>query len=177
MSRIGNKPIKLGAGTTVDIKDRDVTVKGKKDTLSLTLPELIDVEVDGDTVLVKRANESRKAKSNHGLARTLVNNMVVGVDTGFTKQLEIRGVGYRAAVAGNSLSLTLGFSHPVDYPIPAGITVTVEKNVNITVTGADKQLVGQVAAEIRAYRKPDAYKGKGVRYVGEYVIQKEGKTA
>lgn len=177
MSRIGNQPIALKKGISVDIAGNHITVKGPKGTLEIDVPALIAVTVDGDQVIVSRPDDSREAKSMHGLARTLVSNMVVGVDTGFKKELEIRGIGYRAEVKGKILVLSLGFSHPVDYPIEEGITIDVDPKKNtITVSGADKQRVGQTAAEIRSYRKPDVYKGKGIRYVGEYVLQKEGKT-
>ncbi len=176
MSRIGKKPIPLTAKVSVDVKDSHVTVKGPKATLESDLPDLIAAKVEDSALLVSRANDTREAKALHGLTRSLLNNMVVGVETGFNKQLEIRGVGYRAEVKGKSLAMSLGYSHPIEYPIPEGIEISVNKQNIITVSGADKQQVGQVAAEIREYRKPDAYKGKGVRYVGEYVIQKEGKT-
>lgn len=177
MSRIGNQPIPLKKGISVDVAGNHVTVKGPNGTLEIDVPEVISVAVEGDQVLVTRPDDSREAKSLHGLARTLVSNMVVGVDTGFKKELEIRGIGYRAEVKGKSLVLNLGFSHPVEYAIEDGITIDVDPKKNtITVSGANKQRVGQVAAEIRNYRKPDVYKGKGIRYVGEYVIQKEGKT-
>ncbi len=177
MSRIGNQPIPLKSGITVDIKDRHVTVKGPKATLESQLPELVEAKAEGEQVVVTRLDESRRARSMHGLARSLINNMVVGVDTGFKKELEIRGVGYRAEVKGKNLVLTVGYSHPVEFPVPEGITIEADPKKNtITVSGADKQQVGQVAADIRKFRKPDVYKGKGIRYVGEYVIQKEGKT-
>lgn len=177
MSRIGNQPIPIKSGIKVDIKDRHVVVKGPKATLEMDLPDLVEAKTEDDEVVVTRADESRQAKSLHGLARNLINNMVIGVDEGFKKELEIRGVGYRAEVKGKQLVLSLGFSHPVEFDVPEGITIEVEARRNIiTVTGADKQLVGQVAADIREYRKPDVYKGKGIRYVGEYVLQKEGKT-
>ncbi|OVE77962.1 50S ribosomal protein L6 [bacterium F16] len=177
MSRIGNQPIPLKKGVSVDIAGSHVTVKGPNGTLVVEVPAPIAVAVDGDQVVVSRPDDSRNAKSLHGLARTLVYNMVVGVDTGFKKELEIRGIGYRAEVKGKNLVLSLGYSHPIEHAIEDGITINVDPKKNtITVTGADKQRVGQVAAEIRSYRKPDAYKGKGVRYVGEFVLQKEGKT-
>lgn len=177
MSRIGNQPIPLKKGISVDVAGNHVTVKGPNGTLEIDVPEVISVAVEGDQVLVTRPDDSREAKSLHGLARTLVSNMVVGVDTGFKKELEIRGIGYRAEVKGKSLVLNLGFSHPVEHAIEDGIKIDVDPKKNtITVSGANKQRVGQVAAEIRNYRKPDVYKGKGIRYVGEYVIQKEGKT-
>ena len=177
MSRIGNKPIELKKGVSVDVSDRHVTVKGPNGSLEMDLPGAIEVKAEDTQLLVVRPDDSRENKSLHGLSRSLLNNMVVGVDTGFKKDLDIRGVGYRAEVKGKALVLSLGFSHPVEYPIREGIKIEVEPKKNIiTITGADKQAVGQVAAEIRAYRKPDVYKGKGIRYVGEYVIQKEGKS-
>ncbi len=176
MSRIGNKPIALTGGVSADVSGRNVTVKGPKATLQQELPELVEAKVEENQLVVTRTNESRRAKAMHGLARSLLNNMVVGVATGFKKELEIRGVGYRAEVKGKNLVLSVGYSHPVEHPIPDGIEITVGKNNVITVSGADKQQVGQVAADIREYRPPDVYKGKGIRYVGEYVIQKEGKT-
>jgi large subunit ribosomal protein L6 len=177
MSRIGNQPIPLKKGISVDIAGNHVTVKGPQGTLEVDVPAPIAVVVEGDQLLVTRPDDSREAKSMHGLSRTLVSNMVEGVDTGFKKELEIRGIGYRAEVQGKTLVLSLGFSHPVEYPIEEGIKIEVDTKKNtITVTGADKQRVGQVAAEIRSYRKPDVYKGKGIRYVGEFVLQKEGKT-
>jgi large subunit ribosomal protein L6 len=177
MSRIGNQPIPLKKGISVDIAGNHVTVKGPQGTLEVDVPAPIAVVVEGDQLLVTRPDDSREAKSMHGLSRTLVSNMVEGVDTGFKKELEIRGIGYRAEVQGKTLVLSLGFSHPVEYPIEEGIKIDVDTKKNtITVTGADKQRVGQVAAEIRSYRKPDVYKGKGIRYVGEFVLQKEGKT-
>ena len=181
MSRIGNKPIPVSKTTEVTIADGKITVKGAKASLEQEFPSsIISIEKEEDKILVKRADDSRDAKSKHGLIRSLVNNMVIGVETGFKKELEIRGVGYRAAVQGNSLNLTLGFSHPVNHPIPQGISIEVGKAQNnnpmVTVTGHDKQLVGQVAADIRKYRPPENYKGKGVRYVDEYVPLKEGKS-
>ncbi|OVE82563.1 50S ribosomal protein L6 [bacterium M21] len=177
MSRIGNQPIALKSGITVAIDGRHVTVKGAKASLEMDLPPQVNVTTEDNQVVVTRENETRQAKSNHGLTRSLINNMVIGVDAGYKKELEIRGVGYRAEVKGKVLALSLGFSHPVNFPIPEGITIDAEpKKPIITITGVDKQLVGQVAADIRAYRKPDVYKGKGIRYVGEYVIQKEGKS-
>jgi large subunit ribosomal protein L6 len=177
MSRIGNQPIPIKSGVKVEIADRHVVVKGPKATLEMDLPDMVEAKAEGDQVVVTRADESRQAKSMHGLARNLLNNMVVGVEQGFKKELEIRGVGYRAEMKGKKLVLSLGYSHPVEFDVPEGITIEVDARRNIiTVAGADKQLVGQVSADIREFRKPDVYKGKGIRYVGEYVMQKEGKT-
>jgi large subunit ribosomal protein L6 len=176
MSRIGNKPVPVSKTTEVTIGDGKITVKGAKASLEQVFPEIITIEKEDDQIVLKRTDDSREAKSKHGLYRSLVNNMVIGVEAGFKKELEIRGVGYRAALKGNSLSLTLGFSHPIDHPIPEGITVEVNNNTMISVSGADKQLVGQIASDIRGYRPPENYKGKGVRYVDEYVPLKEGKS-
>lgn len=176
MSRIGNKPIQLSAKVTVKIDDKNVAVTGPHSTLHHVLPELIDARVEGKQVVVTRADDSRQARSLHGLSRTLISNMVEGVEKGFRKELEIRGVGYKAQVQGQKLSLNLGFSGPIEYLIPDTVTVKVTDNTRLLIEGPDKQLVGQVAATIRAFRKPEVYKGKGVRYLGEYVIQKQGKT-
>ncbi|HXC56289.1 MAG TPA: 50S ribosomal protein L6 [Rhizomicrobium sp.] len=175
MSRIGNKPVPLPKGVTATVDGRVVKVKGPKGELSVTLVPEVDAALGADGVTITPKKDMDRAPAMWGLSRTLVNNLVVGVTTGFSQKLEIQGVGYRAAVAGKSLNLQLGFSHDVAYPIPAGITITAEKPTMLTVAGIDKQLVGQVAAEIRAYRKPEPYKGKGVRYEGEYVRRKEGK--
>ena len=176
MSRIGKLPIKIPAGTTVDVADQ-VTIKGPKGQLSTAVVDLVSVDVAGDEIVVTRADESRPARANHGLMRSLIQNMVTGVTTGFTKKLEVHGVGYRADVRGNSLVLNLGYSHPIEYAIPQGIEISVDKQNSILVAGVDKILVGQVAANIRDFRKPDHYKGKGVRYSGEYIRLKAGKTA
>lgn len=176
MSRVGKVPLALKNTIAVTVAGRRVTVKGPKATLERDLPELIDVMVDQGAVRVTRTDDSRAARARHGLVRNLIRNMLIGVETGFKKELEVRGVGYRGDVKGKNLTLSLGFSHPVAYPIPAGITIAVDKNNIITITGADKAQVGQVAADIRAFRKPEVYKGKGIRYVGERVIQKAGKT-
>jgi large subunit ribosomal protein L6 len=176
MSRIGNKPILLSDKVKVELNGKHVKVSGPKASMEHVVPELIDVEMDDKELRVVRANEGREARSLHGLTRSLIASMVEGVDTGFKKQLEIRGVGYRAAVSGRTLTLSLGYSHPVVFEVPEGITVTVDNNTKLAVEGHDKQQVGQVAATIRGYRKPEPYKGKGIRYVGEYVIQKEGKS-
>ena len=176
MSRIGKQPVPVPSGVTVTLSKGTVKVSGSRGDLEHELPDCISVTQDGDVMIVARDNESRSARSLHGLTRSLINNMVVGVVRGFTKQLQIIGVGYRAKVEGKNLSINLGFSHPVIYPIPEDVTVTVENNTLITVEGNDKQRVGQAAAEIRRFRKPEPYKGKGIRYLGEYVMQKVGKT-
>ena len=177
MSRIGKLPITVPSGVDVAIDGRTVTIKGPKGTLSHTVIEPITVERGDDgAVLVKRPDDERKTKAYHGLSRTLLNNLVVGVTAGYEKKLEIHGVGYRVALKGNSLEFALGFSHPVVIPAPEGIQFTVETPTRFSVSGIDKQLVGEVAAKIRKIRKPDPYKGKGVRYQGEVVKRKVGKT-
>ena len=177
MSRIGKAPITVPAGVDVTIAGADVTVKGPKGTLSRTVPGAITVRHDDGRLLVERPDDERENRSLHGLSRTLVNNMVVGVTDGFAKELEIIGVGYRAeALTPTSLRLALGFSHPVIIPAPDGITFEVPTQTRVIVRGIDKELVGQVAANIRAVRKPEPYKGKGVRYLGEKVLRKAGKT-
>lgn len=175
MSRIGKRPIPLPKGVTATVQGKDVRVKGPKGELKVTLVEEVDASVGADGITVTPRQEMERARQMWGMSRSLVNNLVVGVTQGFTTKLEIQGVGYRAAVQGKNLNLQLGFSHDVAFPIPAGITITAEKPTALTISGADKQLVGQVAAEIRGYRKPEPYKGKGVRYAGEYVRRKEGK--
>lgn len=175
MSRIGKLPITVPAGVTITVDADTITVAGPKGTLSqFTMPG-ISVKVDGAEVVVSRESDEREHRSKHGLMRTLVNNMVVGVTKGFEKKLEINGVGYRAAVEGSKVKLALGFSHDVYYPIPQGITIAVEQNV-ITVSGINKQEVGQTAAEIRALKKPEPYKGKGIKYADERIIRKSGKS-
>ena len=176
MSRIGKKPVALPKGVTASVDGQTVKVKGPKGELSVKLVPEVDASAWATTASPsRRARTWSAAPQMWGLSRTLVNNLVDGVTQGFTQKLEIQGVGYRAAVQGKNLNLQLGFSHDVAYPIPAGITITAEKPTMISVSGIDKQLVGQVAAEIRAYRPPEPYKGKGVRYEGEYVRRKEGK--
>ncbi len=175
MSRIGKLPIKIPSGVTITIDPETITVNGSKGSLSqFTMPG-ITVKQEGDEVIVTRVNDEPTNRARHGLMRSLINNMVVGVTEGFKKQLEIQGVGFRVALAGTQLKMNLGFSHEVIYDIPQGITATVEQN-NITISGIDKQQVGQVAAEIRALKKPEPYKGKGIRYVGEHIIRKSGKS-
>ena len=177
MSRIGKSPILVPAGVDVAISGSNVTVKGPKGTLVRDLPGAVTVRQDGDTLLVERPDDERQSKAMHGLVRSLVNNMVVGVSQEFSKELEIIGTGYRAALQGSTLDLSLGFSHPVKVDAPSGITFEVPSPTRIVVRGIDKEQVGQVAADIRALRKPEPYKGKGVRYLGEYVARKAGKTA
>ena len=177
MSRIGKAPISVPGGVDVSIADRTVTVKGPNGTLSRAIPGEIVVRQDGDTLLVERPDDERENRSLHGLTRSLVANMVQGVTGGFSKELEIVGVGYRAeALSPTSLRLALGFSHPVVMEAPEGITFEVPSQTRIIVRGIDKEVVGQVAANIRAVRKPEPYKGKGVRYLGEKVLRKAGKT-
>ena len=178
MSRIGNAVIPVPSGVDISIDGQNISTKGPKGELSYTMPEGITASVDGDELALERPNDERESKALHGLARSLVNNMVIGVTEGFRKDLEIIGVGYRAAAKGkNGLDLQLGFSHPVVYTAPDGIEFEVPDQQKISVIGIDKQAVGQVAAEIRAFRKPEPYKGKGIRYVGEHVIRKAGKAA
>ncbi len=175
MSRIGKKAIELPSGVSVKVAGDQVTVEGKS-KLELTLPPLVTVEVADNTVSVKAMNDSRKANAMHGLTRSLINNMVIGVSAGFRKELLIVGVGYKAAVSGQKMTLSLGYSHPVEYQVPAGVKVTVTDNVKILVEGADKQQVGETAATIRRFRAPEPYKGKGIRYVDERIVLKEGKS-
>jgi large subunit ribosomal protein L6 len=177
MSRIGKAPINVPGGVDVRISGQVVTVKGPKGELSRELPELVSISQDGDVLQVERADDSREARAMHGLMRSLVANMVIGVTDGFRKELDIVGVGYRAAAKGkNGLEMALGFSHPVNITAPDGIEFVVPLPTRIEVHGIDKQLVGQVAADIRAWRKPEPYKGKGVRYVDEHVRRKAGKA-
>jgi len=176
MSRIGNQPIAIPNGVDITLDGHTLTVKGPKGTLSHQLPELMQVEVTADEVKVTRPSDDKEHKSLHGLTRSLINNMVIGVTEGYSKTLEIVGVGYRAAMKGKNLNLTLGFSHPVIMEPPAGIEFETPEPTKIIVKGADKEVVGQVAAEIRDWRKPEPYKGKGVRYEGEHVRRKAGKT-
>ncbi|HEY8697737.1 MAG TPA: 50S ribosomal protein L6 [Rhizomicrobium sp.] len=175
MSRIGKKPVPLPKGVTAQLDGRTVKVKGPKGELSVRLVEEVEASIGDDGVTIAPREGMERARAMWGLSRTLVNNLVVGVTQGFQQKLEINGVGYRAAVEGKNLKLQLGFSHDVMYPIPAGIAITTEKPTALTVAGIDKQLVGQVAAEIRGYRPPEPYKGKGVKYAGEHIRRKEGK--
>ncbi len=175
MSRIGKQPIDLPSGVTITVDPQWITVAGSKGTLKqFTMPG-ITVKQDDKQVIVTRIDDEAPNRSKHGLMRTLVSNMIVGVSKGFEKKLEINGVGYRVALAGTSLKMNLGFSHEVVYNLPTGITAAVEQNV-ITISGIDKQQVGQVAAEVRKLKKPEPYKGKGIKYVGERIIRKSGKS-
>ena len=178
MSRIGKTPIEIKSGVEVVVNADSVEIKGPKGTLAQSIPEGIEVQKEEETIIVKRDNDLRETKALHGLVRSLLNNMVHGVTEGYQKQLELVGVGYRAQSKGkNALELQLGFSHPVKYSAPDGITLEVPSQTEINISGIDKQVVGQVAADIRALKKPEPYKGKGIRYVGEHIIRKAGKTA
>jgi large subunit ribosomal protein L6 len=176
MSRIGKMPVAVPAKVKVEVVGNCVKVDGPKGHLEFRLPARTTAEVKDGNIIVTRPDESAQAKAFHGLSRALLNNMVHGVLEGFTKQLEIQGVGFKAAMQGKVLNLSLGYSHPVNYPIPDQIKVTVEENTKIKIEGPDRQLVGQIAAEIRSFYPPEPYKGKGVRYAGEQVRRKEGKT-
>lgn len=177
MSRIGKKPVTFPQGVKISESAGIVKVEGPKGTLSSKLPEGITMKLGEGNLVIERKSDDRVVRSYHGLARTLIGNMVTGVSTGFAKSLEISGVGYRAEIDGSNLKLALGFSSPVQYVIPNGIDVKVEKQTGIVVSGIDKQLVGKVAAEIRALKKPEPYKGKGIKYAGEHVRRKAGKSA
>src|SRR5580698_5409076 len=176
MSRIGKQPIAIPAKVKVEIKGQKVLVEGPKGKLDWELPKRTSLKVEGGNIVVSRAGDDAQSKALHGLSRALVNNMVRGVSEGFVKKLEIQGVGFKAAVQANNVNLSLGYSHPIVYPIPAQIKVTVEENTKLTIEGPDRQTVGQVAAEIRSFYPPEPYKGKGVRYSDERVVRKEGKT-
>lgn len=177
MSRIGNKPISIPSGVTVEVNGGKVIVTGPKGVLSFEFAPEIKIEVKNSQAEVVRVKESPKAKSLHGLSRTLLENMILGVTAGWNKGLELVGVGYRASIEGENLVLHIGFSHPVIFPVPAGITFEVKENTKINVSGIDKQLVGETAARIRRIKPPEPYKGKGIRYVGEVVRKKAGKAA
>ena len=175
MSRIGKKSVAVPAGVTVNVSGANLSVKGPKGELKMVLAEHVLATLDKGAVKVDPRDDSKLARACWGMSRTMVSNMIKGVTQGYSKSLEINGVGYRAAVQGKSLQLNLGYSHDVNYPIPAGIEIKTPKPTEIVITGIDKQRVGQVAAEIRDYRGPEPYKGKGVKYVGEYIFRKEGK--
>jgi len=176
MSRIGKKPVALPKGVKVTIHGAEAVVEGAKGTLTCPIPKGITVEVAADSINLTRVNDEAQNRAFHGLTRALINNAVIGVTTGWKKELDIVGVGYKAAVDGVTLRLDLGYSHPILYPAPDGITIAVEKNTHLVVSGIDRQLVGQVAADIRKFRKPEPYKGKGVQYTGEVIRRKAGKT-
>jgi large subunit ribosomal protein L6 len=175
MSRIGKKPVPVPAGVTATIADGKLSMKGPKGTLSIALANEVLYAVEDGSVSIEPANQGKRARSFWGMQRTLVQNLVTGVTEGFAKTLQITGVGYRAAVQGKNLKLQLGYSHDVDFAIPEGITIVTPDPVTVNITGIDKQQVGQVAAEIRRWRKPEPYKGKGIKYAGEYIFRKEGK--
>ena len=175
MSRIGKRPVKVPAGVTASVEGQTVKVKGPKGAMELTLLEDVSVKMQDGAIKVDPRDLSKRSRQMWGTARTAVSNLVTGVSEGFEKKLEINGVGYRAAVQGKNLNLQLGFSHDVTYAIPQGVTIATPKPTEIVITGTDKQLVGQVAAEIRGWRPPEPYKGKGVKYADEYIFRKEGK--
>ena len=175
MSRIGKKPVAIPGGVSASIENGTLSVKGPKGTLTLGLSDLIDYKVEEGEIVVKPANDSRQARAFWGMQRTLVSNLVEGVSAGFTKTLVIKGVGYRAAAQGRNLKLQLGYSHDVDLAVPEGLEVKTPDQTTVEVSGTDKQAVGQFAAEIRRWRKPEPYKGKGIAYRGEYIFRKEGK--
>jgi large subunit ribosomal protein L6 len=175
MSRTGKKPIAPVSGVTVTIADRKVTAKGPKGEQSLTLMDIVNAKQTDDGIIIEPANDSKEARAAWGTTRALINNLVIGVKDGFEKKLQIQGVGYRAAMQGKDLKLSLGFSHEVVFETPKGITIAAPSQTEVTISGIDKQQVGQVAADIRGWRPPEPYKGKGVRYVGEYIARKEGK--
>lgn len=175
MSRIGKLPVEIPSGVTITVDGDVIKVSGPKGNLEAQKLPHVDVKIEDTTLTVARKSDEKIAKAQHGLMRALINNMVVGVTKGFEKKLEVNGVGYKVALQGNKLVLNLGFSHPIEYTAPEGITITVDK-MNIAVSGIDKQQVGQVAADIRKFKKPEPYKGKGIKYEGEYVIRKAGKT-
>jgi len=176
MSRIGKQPVTIPAKVKVEVKGQKVHVEGPKGKLDWEMPLRTTAKVDGANVVVSRQGEDAQARALHGLSRALINNMVKGVNDGFTKKLEINGVGFKAAVTGKTITMNLGYSHPINYNIPDQIKVTVEENTKITIEGPDKQLVGKVAAELRSYYPPEPYKGKGVKYSDEHIKRKEGKT-
>jgi large subunit ribosomal protein L6 len=176
MSRIGKQPIAIPAKVKVEVKGQKVHVEGPKGKLDWELPQRTSLKIEGDKIVLSRANDDAQSRALHGLSRALVNNMVKGVSEGFVRKLEIQGVGFKAAVQGKVVNLALGFSHPINYTIPDQVKVTVEENTKITIEGPDKRVVGLVASELRSYYPPEPYKGKGVRYSDERVERKEGKT-
>ena len=175
MSRIGKKPVPIPTGVTANVEGQTIKMKGPKGALALVLPDDVLVKMDNGAIKVDPRSETKRARSMWGTSRTLVANLVAGVTKGFEDKLEITGVGYRASVQGKNLQIALGYSHDVIYPIPEGIAIATPRPVEIVITGSDRQKVGQVAAEIREYRPPEPYKGKGVKYAGEYIFRKEGK--
>ena len=176
MSRIGKRPVTVPAGVTLDLQGHEIAVKGPKGELTLTVPTPIEVKIEDNQVLVTRPDDERDSRSRHGLTRSLIANQILGVTQGYSKGLEIVGTGYRVAQKGSAIEFALGFSHPVTVEPPAGITLTVEGNNKVTVAGIDKQAVGETAANIRTIKKPEPYKGKGIRYAGEVVRRKAGKS-
>lgn len=175
MSRIGRQPILIPSGVQVNITDRNISVKGSKGQLSWDFPDPIVVKQDSGSLLVERPDDDRRNRALHGTTRALIANMVKGVSEGFIRKLEINGVGYRASAQGTTLNLELGYSHPIQYELPKGISAEVEKNVQITLRGVDKQVLGEVAAKVRSFRPPEPYKGKGIKYVEEHIRRKVGK--
>ena len=175
MSRIGKKPVELPAGVTAAVSGQTIEVKGPKGTRSFKATDDVTITVDGNTVTVEPRGKSKRARQQWGMSRTMVANLATGVSEGFKKELELSGVGYRAQMQGNTLKLSLGYSHDVNFEVPEGVTVTAPKPTDVIVEGIDEQVVGQVAANIRAWRKPEPYKGKGIKYKGEYIFRKEGK--
>jgi len=175
MSRIGKKPVVIPSGVTAKLDGQTIAVKGAKGELKFTAPHEVSMSIEGDAVHVKPQGDDKRARAMWGMARAQVANLVGGVTKGFEKKLEISGVGYKAAIAGKNLQLSLGYSHDIVYPIPAGVTIATPKPTEITVAGIDRRQVGQIAAEIRAFRRPEPYKGKGVKYAGEFIFRKEGK--
>ena len=175
MSRVGKKPVALPAGVTAKVEGQKVTVKGAKGQLDFTVPDDVDVALADGHVSVKPRSETKRAQAMWGMSRSMIANLVTGVSTGFERKLEITGVGYKAAVQGRKLVLSLGYSHDIDFPIPEGIEIKASKPTELLVSGIDKREVGQIASEIRAYRPPEPYKGKGVKYAGEFIFRKEGK--
>ncbi len=175
MSRIGKKPIVIPAGVTAKVEGQAISVKGGKGALSFTAPDDVSVSFADNQIAVSPRNETKRARAMWGMTRSVVNNLVIGVSKGFERKLEITGVGYKAAVAGKSLQLSLGYSHDVNFPIPEGIAIVAPKPTEVSISGIDKRQVGQIAAEIRSLRPPEPYKGKGVKYAGEFIFRKEGK--
>lgn len=176
MSRIGKLPVAIPAGVKVSLEGNEIKVQGAKGSLTQVLPERVTIAVEAEQIVVSRPSNEKQDIALHGLSRSLIYNMVVGVSEGFTRVLEINGVGYRAEVSGNVLTLSLGYSHPVVYSLPQGVSVEVEKQTRLTIRGIDKQLVGSTAAKIRSFRSPEPYKGKGVKYAEERILRKAGKT-
>jgi len=175
MSRVGKKPVPVPAGVTAKVEGQNVAIKGAKGELSFVVPEDVAVVMDSGAIKVDPRFQTKRARAMWGLSRAMINNLVMGVSQGFERKLEITGVGYKAAVAGKNLQLSLGYSHDITYPIPAGVTITTPRPTEIAIAGIDKRQIGQIAAEIRSLRPPEPYKGKGVKYAGEFIFRKEGK--